>query len=90
MGQDSFNPIGMKAEPGKDCDPPACETGMMLLRRWANADPTLARFFPDIPEGATGPQAKTFYDHVNRCPKCNEYYDPRPIPLLTLPLQLSK
>ena len=77
MGQDSFNSIWMKTEPGKDFDPPACETGMMLLRRWANADPTLARFFPDIPEGATGPQAKTFYDHVNRCPKCNEYYDPK-------------
>jgi hypothetical protein len=47
MGQGSFNSIWMKTEPGKDFDPPAYGTGMMLLRRCANADPILARFFPE-------------------------------------------
>jgi hypothetical protein len=72
MGQESFNAQFMTFEPGKDFDPPACETGLILLLRWSNADPTLARLFPHIPEDATGPQARAFYDHRNRCPKCNE------------------
>jgi hypothetical protein len=72
MGQSEFNELWFAARAGKDFDPPACETGMMLLRRWANQDPTLARLFPHIPDEATGPQARAFYDHVNRCPKCNE------------------
>ena len=33
MGQASFNSIWMKSELGKDFDPPACETGMMLVRQ---------------------------------------------------------
>ena len=45
MGQDSFNSIWMKTEPGKDFDPPACETGMMLLRRWANAERVIPHSF---------------------------------------------
>jgi Sigma-70 region 2 len=28
--------------------------------------------FPDIPEDAVGPLAETYYNHRNRCRKCNE------------------
>jgi hypothetical protein len=56
MGQESFNTQWMRFEPGKDFDPPACEAGMLLLRRWANADPTLARQFPRDPP--TTPSAR--------------------------------
>jgi hypothetical protein len=72
MGQDSFNARWMVLESGKDFDPPACETGLVLLRRRANQDPTLERHFPEIPTGAKGPHARAFYNHMNRCPKCNE------------------
>ena len=78
----------MKTEPGKDFDPPACETGMMLLRRWANADPTLARFFPDIPEGATKRRPSTTTSIATQ--NATSITTPRSIPLLTSPLQLSE
>jgi hypothetical protein len=34
MGQDSFNTRWRAFQPGKDFGPPACETGLMLLRGW--------------------------------------------------------
>jgi hypothetical protein len=36
------------------------------------SDPTLERIFPDIPEDAVGPLAEAYYNHRNRCQKCNE------------------
>ena len=71
-GANEFNARWLQSEPGKDFDPPGCETGLMLLRLWANQDPTLERIFPDIPEDAVGPLAEAYYNHRNRCQKCNE------------------
>ena len=50
MGQDSFNSIWMKTEPGKDFDPPACETGMMLVRRWQTRT-NFRQVLPKFPGG---------------------------------------
>ena len=72
MRQSEFNARFTTFEPGNDFDPPACDTGLILLRRWANQDPVLDRMLPNVPDGATGPYAEAFYKHRNRCPKCNE------------------
>jgi hypothetical protein len=72
MKQSEFNARFMTLEPGKDFDPPACETGLILLRRWVNQDPVLDRMLPNVPDDTTGPYAEAFYKHRNRCPKCNE------------------
>jgi hypothetical protein len=72
MGQNEFNARWLQSEPEKDFDPPGGETGLMLLRRWAIQDPTLERIFPEIPEDAVGPLAEAYYNHRNRCQKCNE------------------
>jgi hypothetical protein len=46
MGQAEFNARWLTAQPGKDFDPPACDTGLVLLRRWAAHDPVLDRMLP--------------------------------------------
>jgi hypothetical protein len=66
MKQSEFNARFMTLEPGKDFDPPACETGLILLRRWANKDPVLDRMLPNVPDDTTGPYAEAFYKHRNR------------------------
>jgi hypothetical protein len=67
-----FNARWLTSKPGQDFDPPACDTGLILLFRWANHDPTLEHMLPEIPDDATGKYAEAFYKHRNQCPKCNE------------------
>jgi len=50
-----FNARWLTPVPGQDFDPPACDTGLVLLRRWAVHDPALAASLPSIPDDATGP-----------------------------------
>ena len=45
-------------QPGQDFDPRACETGLILLHRWATHDPVLDRVLPEIPDDATGKYAE--------------------------------
>jgi hypothetical protein len=78
MKQTEFNARFTTLEPGKDFDPPACEGGLILLRRWANQDPTLLNLLSEIPPNAEGPHARALYDHRNRYPKCNEHLPARP------------
>jgi hypothetical protein len=72
MRPSEFNARFLTAKPGEDFDPPACDTGLILLHRWAAHDPTLDRMLPKIPEDAEGQYAEAFYRHQNKCPKCNE------------------
>jgi hypothetical protein len=72
MRPSEFNARFLAAVPGKDFDPPACDTGLILLHRWAAHDPVLDRMLPEVPVDATGQYAGAFYRHVNKCPKCNE------------------
>jgi hypothetical protein len=57
---------------GQDFDPPACDTGLILLHRWAAHDPTLDRMLPEILDNAEGKFPEAFYRHRNQCPRCNE------------------
>ena len=61
-----------EANPGEDFNLPACQAGMILLRRWAAKDPIIARMLPDVPERGTGPYAEAFLKHRNVCLECNE------------------
>ena len=72
MRASEFNARWLTPVPGQDFDPPACDTGLVLLRRWAVHDPALAASLPNIPDDATGQYAEAFYKHMNKCPKCNE------------------
>jgi len=72
MRPSEFNARFLISKPGEDFDPPACNTGMILLHRWAAHDPTLDRMLPNVPDDATGEYARAFYKHRNQCQKCNE------------------
>jgi hypothetical protein len=57
---------------GEGFDPPAFDTGLILIHRGAAHDPTLDCMLWDIPDDADGKYAKAFYKHRDQCPRCNE------------------
>jgi hypothetical protein len=58
--------------PGIDFELPACDEGMILLKKWADNDPAMAQRLPDVPKTGSGDLAQNFYRHLLDCPKCNE------------------
>jgi hypothetical protein len=72
MTQEAFNSLWKLQEI------PACEVGMVLLKRWADADPSNVEYLPEIawwepPATHTGSHEWRAYEwHRAKCPDCNE------------------
>jgi len=72
MNAAAWSAMWFERNPGEDFTLPACEAGMILLRRWAGKDSTVARTLPTVPQAGIGPYAEAFLSHRNTCQECNQ------------------